>query len=154
MITRWKLSPIHLPGVNHHGQPALGCGAQQAYWEGRNDACPPHYTRLREPQALYKEKYGSVQRLRHQYTAVRQWNLDHLRPVGKEIQHLPPALPSANSSHILARQGSQGNTEVLSRAGLPSMYTILRQRRRVCAEWVMCAVWRMAVLPRTSSTVN
>ena len=36
-----------------------GRGAQQTYWKGRNYACPPHYTRLGEPQALYEDKDSS-----------------------------------------------------------------------------------------------
>ena len=34
-------------------QPAPWRGAQQTYWEGRNDACPPHHTRLIESRTIY-----------------------------------------------------------------------------------------------------
>ena len=43
--------------------------------------------------------------------------MDHICQTGKEAQHLPP------------RQDKVTNAEVLSRAGLPSMYTLVRQRR-------------------------
>ena len=43
--------------------------------------------------------------------------MDHMCQTGKEVQHLPP------------RQDKVTNAEVLSRAGLPSMYTLVRQRR-------------------------
>ena len=43
--------------------------------------------------------------------------MDHICQTGKEAQHLPPW------------QDKVTNAEVLSRAGLPSMYTLVRQRR-------------------------
>ena len=42
------------------------------------------------------------------------------------------------------------NADVLSRASLPTMYTLLRKRR---LRWlVMSVVWRMVAFPNTSST--
>ena len=43
--------------------------------------------------------------------------MDHICQTGEEAQHLPPW------------QDKVTNAEVLSRAGLPSMYTLVRQRR-------------------------
>ena len=43
------------------------------------------------------------------------------------------------------------NADVLSRAGLPTMCTLLRQRRLT---WVMSAVWMMVAFRNTSSMVN
>ena len=45
------------------------------------------------------------------------------------------------------------NADVLSRAGLPSMYTLLIYNAD-CDDWVMSAVWRMVAFQKTSSTMS
>ena len=46
--------------------------------------CPAHHSSMGEPQTLYQGKAGSIQCLRHQYTALWEWDMDSLCQAGKE----------------------------------------------------------------------
>ena len=62
-----------------------------------------------------------------QQVALRQWNLDHLHQTGTPLELFPPAM----LLHIfgIKWQYHNPNSEILSRAGFPSMYSLLSQRR-------------------------
>ena len=53
---------------------------------------------------------------------------------------------------VISWQDKVTNADVLSRSGLPTMYT--RSDNPDCDGWVMSAVWRMVAFQKTSSTVS
>ena len=65
--------------------------------------------------------------MRFQQVALRQWNLDHLHQTGTPLELFPPAM----LLHIfgIKWQYHIPNSEILSRAGFPSMHSLLSQRR-------------------------
>ena len=81
-----------------------------------------------ESQIDCSNQDGSVQSVHHQYTPVRQRNMDNI--YAKQERKL-------NSCHMRSLRRILGiiwsdrvpNTQVIKRAGLPTMYTLLRQRR-------------------------
>ena len=71
-----------------------------------------------------EDKDGSAQCLCRQHTDVRQRHVDHIRQTGEKTQFLPPEKHPSYPG-----QDRVSNIEVLSPASLPSMFTLLRQRR-------------------------
>ena len=78
-------------------------------------------------QVDYDDEDSRVQHLRHMYLVMWQRDMDHVLPPGEKAQHLPPQ--SLRRLLGITRQDKVTNTNVLSRAGLPTMYTLLRKRR-------------------------
>ena len=85
----------------------------------------------------------SLQCLCFQHIAVWQRDMDYACLAGEKDQHIPPE--KHPPYHVT-------NTDVLSRTGLPSMYTLLRNAE--CDGWIMPAIWRMVAFQNTSSTVS
>ena len=52
-------------------------------------------------------KTGSVHCLRHQHTAIRQRDMDHVHQAGKASEHLPHEKPPPHAGNIVTRQGAQ-----------------------------------------------
>jgi len=52
-------------------------------------------------------KTGSVHCLRHQHTAIRQRDMDHVRQAGKAFEHLPHEKPPPHAGNIVTRRGAQ-----------------------------------------------
>ena len=86
-------------------------------------SCP---TRATIPTRLQpsedQDQDGSVQRLCNQHTAIRRRDVDHVCQARKASENLP------HEKHP-PHPGKVPNTKVLSCADLPSMFTLLRQRR-------------------------
>ena len=95
-------------------------------WEGSHNTCSPHFTSVDQPQTDSEDKDGGVQCLRCQHTDALYRDVDLICQTGEKTQFLPPEKYPPYPWHILARVS---NTEVLARTNLPSMYTLLRQRR-------------------------
>ena len=93
--------------------------------------------------------YGGLYCLCYQHIAVWQRGMDYICRAGEW----------PNTFHLISIRRILGiswqdkviNADVLYRAGLPAMYTLLRQRRLT---WVMSAVWMMVAFRNTPSMVN
>ena len=94
-------------------------------------------SRVDQPQTDSEDQDGSVQCPCRQHTDV-----DHICQTGEKTQFLP--LEKHSRILGISWQDRVSNTEVLSRANLPSMFTLHRQRR---LRWL--GPWRMAASQKT-----
>ena len=83
--------------------------------------------------ADWKYQKAHLPGMRSRYLALQQWNLDHLHETGTPLELFPSTMPHYNT-----------NSEKLSRAGTPSMYSPLIQhhlriaRRKIAWSQVTC----------------
>ena len=92
---------------------------------------------MAESQTDCGNQDSSVRNVHHQYTPVWQRGMDNICQARSGAEQLPHAQSTQQPRHYMERQSA--NAQVLERAGLPTMYTLLR-RRRLC--W-LCHVRRM-----------
>ena len=126
MITSWKLSTC----LHTWGQPSrTTC---RWTWSSTNVLGRPQrrlpaspHASGRAPNSPRRQRWqcATLASSIHCCTAAK---LGSPTPSRKGNSTIPPALPSANPSHLLVRQGFQHRGPLPCR---PSMYTILRQRR-------------------------
>ena len=95
-------------------------------WESSHNSRSPNIKSVDKLQVNYDDEDGRVQRLRPKHLVVWQRYMDHVRPPGEKAQHFPPQ--SLRRLLDISWKDKVTNTDVLSHAGLPTMYTLLRKR--------------------------
>lgn len=101
-----------------------------------------------ELQALYQDKYGSLQYLPNKHTSLRQRDMDDICKVGEEIDTY--RLSCIRRILGMLWKEKMTNTEVLFLASLTNMFTLLRQRSHRWLDYDR----RMADFSMISSTVK
>ena len=146
----YELDAVYLPRLHHHWQPLLGPRDQQEDWEGHFNSCSSHGSSVDKPKlsvetnmAAYNACVTSTLLYRSETWTTyagqkRRLNTFHLRSIRRILG--------------ISWQDKVTNADVLSCAGLPSMYTLLRQCR---LRWLR-HVRRMedGHFQKTSSTVS
>ena len=82
-----------------------------------------------KPQAVCEDKYGGLHRLFYQHIDAWQLDMDYIIYAGQESRLNTFHLRSIRRILGISWLDKVANAYVLSRAGLPSMYTLLRQCR-------------------------
>ena len=95
-------------------------------WEGSFNSPPSQGSSVDKPQAVCEDKDGSLNCLCYQHIAVWQRDVDD---AGQERRLKTFHLRSIRRILGISWQDKVTNADALSRAGLPTMYTLLRQRR-------------------------
>ena len=96
-----------------------------------------------------KNQNAHVPSMRSQQVVPWQWNLDHLHKTETSLEHFLSAMSQAGILRV-KWQDHMTNSETLSRAETPSMYSILSQRR---LRW-LGHTHRMDASPRKTYTDN
>ena len=104
----------------------IGRRDRQQDWEGSFNSRSSHGSSMEKPQAVCEDKCGGLHCLFYQHIAVWPRYMDY---AGQESRFNTFHLRSIRRILGISWLDKVTNADVLSRAGLPSMYTLLRQRR-------------------------
>ena len=122
-----RRSSLYVHRLHHPRKPVLGHRDRQEDRKCSYNSRSPHDSCVDKPQADSENKDGSLQRLCHQHIVAgsEKW-VTYIRHERRLNTFYPRSI-----RRILGKSWEDrvSNAEVLSRAGLPSMYTLLRQRR-------------------------